>query len=749
MGNSLLAKGVHYQGHEMGNKIIALLFCLCIQTGFAGQSGPRLYKHLASHRKPGTDMVQDQKQVTLVLSFDRFPGSFNGTILLKRENFAVVRVPVSSIPALLKDTDLIYTEMPVPVHACLDQSLPQIRIPQVWEQQALSGKGVIVGIIDSGIDIYHPAFRNPDGSTRIHSILDLSIPGIRYGGTLYDRHEIDQTLLYPSAFFHTDKTGHGTHVAGIAAGSGKVGGSAESYSGVAYESDLVIVKATRDRDGVNFQSSDQLIALAFIDSVAKALGQPYVANLSFGGHAGAHDGTAVVERYIDSLVGIGRPGKAIVTVAGNDGEDEIHAQVNLTNQNNRQEITFVIESYTSNAGSANDYVQIDGWYSGTTQISVSVISPSGQTFGPVNSGQVIDKQGNDGAVYIWNGFYEESGLYYRGVNPFNGDREIYIQLEDKQSTHPPEPGEWTLVVQGGESQVDFYIANHSFDVEFEQGAVSTGKISIPGTAENAITVGSYCSKKVWTDIDGHRLTLDTQGTLRQGDLSPFSSSGPTRDNRFKPEIVAPGQIIGSALSGDALPFQNLSIFYSSSDSYPYAFWLPDSAYGLSSGTSMAAPHVAGLLALILEKYPQANALQMKTMLTAAGQSDGFVGETPNFLWGYGKVDAQTVFQIEPGQDPPLQFVLQNPYPNPFDQIVRLAFELPISFNEKKVTLDIFNSLGQRVRLLFQGFPGVGRHHYHWDGHDDYGRVLASGVYFIRMQVENQTFVKKVAFLGNQ
>jgi subtilisin family serine protease len=731
----------------MGNKILAFLFCLFIQIGFAAQSGPRLYKHLDTYGKPGADMIQDEKQVTLVLSYDRFPGSFKGTVLLKRDHFAVVRIPSGSISDLLKDSDLIYAEMPTLAQACLDQSLPQIRIPQVWEQQALSGKGVIVGIIDSGIDIHHPAFRNQDGSTRIHSILDLSIPGVRYGGTLYDRQEINQSLSY-ATFSHTDQTGHGTHVAGIAAGSGHSGGSAEAYSGIAYESDLVIVKATRDRDGVNFQSSDQLIALAFIDSVANALGQPYVANLSFGGHAGAHDGTAIVERYINSLVGIGRPGKAIVTVAGNDGEDEIHAQVNLSNQNSRQEITFIIDSYVSNVGSANDYVQIDGWYPGTTQISVSVISPSGQTFGPVNSGQVIDKQGNDGAVYIWNGFYEDSGLYYRGVNPFNGDREIYIQLEDKQSTHPPEAGEWTLVVQGGAAQVDFYIANHSFDVEFDQGAVSTGKVSIPGTAENAITVGSYCSKKVWTDIEGHRLTLDTEGTLKQGDLSPFSSSGPTRDNRIKPEIVAPGQIIGSALSGDALPTDNLSIFYSSSDSYPYAFWLADSAYGLSSGTSMAAPHVAGLLALILEKYPEANAMQLKTMLTAAGKSDGFVGATPNSMWGYGKVDAQTVFQIEPGQDPPLQFALQNPYPNPFDRIVRLAFELPISLNEEKVSLEIFNSLGQRVRLLFEGFPGVGSHHYHWDGHDDYGRLLASGVYFIRMNIQNESFVKKVAFLSS-
>ncbi len=732
----------------MRNKILAILFCLSTQIGFAAQSGPRLYKHLDITSKPGFDTIQDEKKISLVLSYDRFPRTFKGTILVKREHFSVVQVPVTAILDLLKDPDLIYAELPSPARVCLDQSLPQIRIPQVWEQTTLSGKGVIVGIIDSGIDIRHPAFRNADGSTRIHTILDLSVPGNRYGGTIYDRHDIDQTLLYNSPFSHKDQTGHGTHVAGIAGGSGKSGGRAEAYSGIAYESDLVIVKATRDRDGINFQSSDQLIALAFIDSVAKAEGQPYVANLSFGGHAGAHDGTALVERYINSLVGVGRPGKAIVTVAGNDGEDEIHAQVNLTNQASRQEISFVIDSFISNAGSANDYVQFDGWYPGTAQVSVSLISPSGQTFGPVRSGQVLDKQGSDGAVYIWNGFYEDSDLYYRGVNPFNGDKEIYIELEDKQSTHPPEPGEWTLVVQGEEAQVDFYIANHSFDVEFDQGKISTGKISIPGTAQSVITVGSYCSKKVWNDIDGNRLTLDTQGTLKQGDLSPFSSSGPTRDNRIKPEVVAPGQIVGSALSGDALPTENLSIFYSSSSSYPYAFWLPDSAYGLSSGTSMAAPHVAGLVALILEKYPEANATQIKTMLTASTRIDGFVGQTPNHLWGYGKLDARTVFQIEPGQDPPLQFVLENPYPNPFEQLVRLSFELPISLNEKTVTLEIFNSMGQRVRMLFRGSPGIGDHHYHWDGHDDRGRGLASGVYFIRLQVQNDTFVKKVAFLGS-
>src|SRR3990172_2773570 len=281
----------------------------------------------------------------------------------RADNMAIAVFPLSRLEEISSLPSVVYLESPAISYPLTDKSLPDIGATSVQEQLGYSGRGVLVGVIDSGIDCFHPAFQKQDGTTRIRAILDLSVPGNVYGGTVFSQHDFNQALS-GGDLLHTDKSGHGTHVAGILAGYSFVESDYKQYKGVATEAEIVVVKATRD-DALNeFRTTDEIIGLAFIDSVAKALGKPYVANLSFGGQAGPHDGFSPTERFIDNLTGLGVPGKVVVAAAGNEGDEKIHAQAHTTNSKTSTEITFRVDPYSEQTGNGNDNITFDGWYDG-------------------------------------------------------------------------------------------------------------------------------------------------------------------------------------------------------------------------------------------------------------------------------------------------------------------------------------------------------------------------------------------------
>ncbi|OGC08790.1 hypothetical protein A2V82_04810 [candidate division KSB1 bacterium RBG_16_48_16] len=655
---------------------------------------------------------------------------------------AIAVFPLSRLEEISSLPSVVYLESPAISYPLTDKSLPDIGATSVQEQLGYSGRGVLVGVIDSGIDCFHPAFQKQDGTTRIRAILDLSVPGNVYGGTVFSEHDINQALS-GGDLLHTDKSGHGTHVAGILAGYSFVESDYKQYKGVATEAEIVVVKATRD-DALNeFRTTDEIIGLAFIDSVAKALGKPYVANLSFGGQAGPHDGFSPTERFIDNLTGLGVPGKVVVAAAGNEGDEKIHAQAHTTNSKTRAEITFQVDSYSEQAGSGNDNITFDGWYDGDRKVSVTLVTPSGQSLGPVLQGFVLQENTQDGRVYIWNGFYESGDQYVQGRNPFNRDREMYIEISDGNGT-APKNGLWKLKYSGDQSQVDVWQVNASMPVSFIEGNVDFGKTTIPGTAKNVITAGSYVTKVEWQDVDLNRLTLVEDLTV--GEISSFSNPGPTRDGRIKPDLCAPGQIIASVKSSLAEAGSQGSIFYSGSSEFPNAFVLPGSLYGLSSGTSFAAPHVAGVVALLLEKNPETTALQIRNMLTSSARDDRITVSAAN-QWGAGKINAYGAFQLEPGAEPPLDYKLVRAYPNPFSGGTRIEYNLPLSEKSDITEIKIYNSLGQEVRLLQSSYQAAGSHFIHWDGRDDSGRSLASGIYFIYFKSGEFEKMQKVVFMS--
>lgn len=668
-----------------------------------------------------------------------------GVVFSHRGDIAVVSLPSSKLEMISDLPGVIYVEAPWPAKAQLDQSTVQIQAVKTRTQLGLTGRNVIVGIIDSGIDYTHYDFRKADGSTRIKYLLDLGVSGPDYGGIAYDEQDINNALKGLGDLDEMDASGHGTHVAGIAAGDGSVGAGYGDYAGVAPDADLVIVKATRDDGGSEFLSSDQILALTFIDSVARILGEPYVANLSLGGHNGAHDGTSVMERFIDSLTGVGKPGKVVVTVAGNDGDADVHARADVSGD---AVISFNIDSYFPQSGRRNDMIVLDGWYDGSFSVGVKLISPSGKSYGPVLPGNVLDRKTDEGAVYIWNGYYANGSGYQPGINPFNGDREFYIQIEDDDATKPPASGEWRIEFSGTDGNVDLWIASADMDAGFVQGNVADGKVAVPGTARNAITTGAFISKKNWYDLDGNHLTFDPNGDYENGDIAGFSSPGPVRKGNYqKPDITAPGQIIASTYSIQAPPSSPYSIFAQTDPRYPNALINEDGDHGLSSGTSMAAPHVTGAVALILENMPDLTVVQVKEMLTASAGVDRFVGSAPNNAWGFGKLDVYSALQITPGDETPSALLLHNPAPNPFINQTRIAFDVPLLETISTVQIKIYNALGHYVRTLVDEEKTVGSYTIFWDGRDSRGSAVGGGVYFLQMKVGHSKTVKKIVFLG--
>ncbi len=727
-------------------KYIILLLILCSQL-WAGieKLGPQLglltlYPQRAEGlQEQGLKKTASGWQVETIVEFDGDVAELAklGHIRCVHKQWAILELSVDRLNDLASLDNVQYVQMSVADKPLLDKSTAYIGAVNAREQLGYTGKGVLIGIIDSGIDWTHQDFIDAEQNTRIKYLLDFSKDGSVYGGTLYTEDDINNALKGAGTVAQRDYSGHGTHVAGIAAGDGSDGAGFGKYCGVAPEADLIIVKATRDQLSSEFLTADQIIALHFIDSLATYLDMPYVVNMSLGGHWGAHNGTSSVERVIDGLVGPGKPGKAVVNVAGNDRDLNIHGQAVFSGSTTSKEITFNISPYSANLGNANDFVGLDIWYDGDQNVSVTVVTPEGRTIGPIRQGDVIEDQTDDGTVYVWNGFYEQQGGYVMGASPIIGSYEIYVEVSDENMTQPPAAGEWKLRFSGTEGNVDAWIANATMAVEFGTGAVDNGKISVPGTSKNAITVGAYVSKKTWTDLDGNYLSFDTTGLVKLEDIAYFSSPGPTRDGRVKPDLTAPGHIIESSYSIDAPPTSSSSIFYGADDELPNALISESGVQALSSGTSMAAPHVTGAVALIFEKYKDSTnvsttATVIRDLLVNSATGSNLTGSLPNDDWGYGKMNVFTALQGSLGEDEDYDYILET-YPNPFKESVNIVFELPVKTSTQYVEMAVYNILGQRVRNILDASRTAGPHQFVWDGRDDLGYRLASGVYFLKFK----------------
>ncbi len=414
---------------------------------------------------------------------------------------------------------------------------------------------------------------------------------------------------------HEDRVGHGTHGAGTAAGNGRATGNgvpAGTYIGMAPEADLIVVNAERRTDA-GFWETDLLTALNFIDQKAAELGKPYVVNLGLGTPLGAHDGTDLLELAIDNLTGPGKPGKVAVIASGVEGDRHIHA-AGAVERMKRKYLDFEVPAAPEGYYAVT---WVDLWYSGSDSFVATWQRPDGYIY--------------DKVLYPGEPSYcaypadvtHFTCLTSSTNNPNNGDKEITLVLYATARWK----GRWSLLLSEI-SMTDGRFHAWTTGAEFTSDIDDTMRLRVPGTSRNAITVGAYTTKNSWTDVDGNPHSISAP----IGDLATFSGGGPTRDGRLKPEITAPGQVIGSSYSSGAARWPVYSMFPSSQ------YVLRDGQHAVASGTSFSTVHVTGAAALLLEARPQLDAAQVKSLLTRHARADTFTGTVPNNRWGYGKLN---------------------------------------------------------------------------------------------------------------
>jgi subtilisin family serine protease len=485
------------------------------------------------------------------------------------------------------------------------------------------GAGVIVGIVDSGVDYTHPCFRNADGSSRILFIWDQTLTAQRgetapagFGyGVEYSNAEVNTALNQANPFSrvrHRDGGGHGSHVAGIAAGNGRASSPTQPafrFVGVAPEADLIVVRVGGGGTEGFGTSPNALDAVNYCYQRAQASGnRPCVVNMSLGDNLGPHDGTSLLERGIDNLLGPVR--RAFVKSAGNVGSARHHAGGTVAGG------ATVNVGFAEPAGNTTPDL-LDFWYGGGNTFRAQVIDSAGNATALVNVGNVAQTTLAGGNVVR---------IDHRNNDTFNGDKRIFITITRGTATQI-RPGNWSVRLRslssGGGGRFDGWIQRHNtfnqrptFNPPFES---NDRTISTPGTCTEVITAANYITRGPGV-----------------GGLAASSSRGPTRDGRAAPTIAAPGTNVFSARAepGTASPYVD------------------------NSGTSMSAPHIAGVIALMFQKNPALTQAQIRNCLTSNARVDAFTGPVPNTGWGAGKVDAQAAVNCVPSVRPPLRTVVQ-------------------------------------------------------------------------------------------
>lgn len=483
--------------------------------------------------------------------------------------------------------------------------------------QTVTGKGVIVGVIDVGFDFTHPAFLDNEGNSRIVAVWDQGIAdgtppkGFNYG------HEIaDKAKILDAKHGSQDYHSHGSHVAGIIGGSAVEG---LPYTGVAPGCEFIFVATP-------MEESQVIDAVRYVFQKAEELGKPATVNLSLGSSTGPHDGTTLTDIAYEEL---DAKNKVIVTAGGNSGGHRMHISKKLSATDSLQ--TFVDVPWHLR--------QLDFWgeKGNDFKISFSLYDTKGtklQSMGFIDTS--IDSL--DTTVVLNGKDSLQITAFSEDSSSLNGKPNISFLITD--ITKNLNKSHRIAISVTGKGTVHGWNSSYSHFQSYDKVGFSDGDtihtiIDGGGCSRGALTIGAITSKNQY--INYHDSLKTGKENEIVGEIAPFSAVGPTIDGRQKPNIVTPGNMI-------IAPYNSYNDWGDSSE-------ITDTltvngrtySYGKMSGTSMATPFAAGAVALMLEVNPYLNRTDIMKILKETAHEDNFTGTFTDGVysrWGYGKFDVK-------------------------------------------------------------------------------------------------------------
>lgn len=488
--------------------------------------------------------------------------------------FGILIIRVNDLNRIIELEGLQYIELPKILYTSAYDSNRASCIPSVWNNYNLTGEGILVGFLDTGIDYTHNAFKDDEGNTRIEYIYDLE------NGVVYDRNKINEALKSEDPFSvvpETDLSGHGTHVAGIACAGGNI--NFDNY-GVAYKSSIAMVKITGENSLRAALSTQLMRGLKFLMDKSNEINKPLVVNISLSTNDGSHNGSSLLEKYIQTFTQLQKA--VIVVAAGNEGNSAHHVGGKMKKE----------EDLDLNIGDGEKGIILDFYKPVLVDVSVEVISPTGISTGPIELSESYKER------FVGR---EKIVVYSTGPKPFDIQGQTTISILPLGDTITS--GGWRIIVRklnNYEGYFDIWLPiaeGLNERTRFLQPDVYN-TLGIPATVEGVISVGSY--------------------NFLNNNLSAFSGRGVVRPEwLIKPDLVAPGENILSTVE--------------------------EQGFDTKSGTSMAAPQVAGICALLFEwgiirnNDPFLYGERMKYYLIKGAKRTIFGEAYPNPDLGYGFV----------------------------------------------------------------------------------------------------------------
>ncbi len=551
-------------------------------------------------------------------------------------DIVAARIPLARLEQVALISEVEAIEASYKLHNMMDVSVPECGGTAVHNgSPSYDGEGVVVGLLDTGIDPYHADFEDAGGNARVQYIWDQWGSGSAPSGYGYGT-EWTKTQIDNNQCTMTDPGAHGSHCAGTAAGDGSASGA--GYIGMAPKADIIMVSNLSDDLFYYgyappwYQSPSTMGALdglAYMKSKANSLGKPLVVSWSQGVTMGPHDGSTLFEQGVDNFVTSSNV--PVVVAAGNDQQSDWHGKGTVTTGN------ALVAGFTTGIPGQDQLtgsVVFEVWYEQGDLMGVEIMDPNGtvtNVFGPNENWAGYTMSQGD-TVWVWSA----------SNHPVSHKGYFLIYIDNRNLGVLQ--GNWAIGVsaqnglpQGG--NVDMWFERNQYSVRWLDHVSYESIVGMPGSADKVITVGSYNTKVLWYDIDGNGWQVGEP----EGDISDFSSNGPTADGRQKPTLSAPGQIIASVMSSGAAPG------YMQDQRHYVA---PDGFHVYMQGTSMATPHVAGAVALMLEKDPSLTYSQIRQILTDTARHDSFTGQGWSKAFGWGKLDALAAVQAVGGGGEP-------------------------------------------------------------------------------------------------